>query len=132
MADLSPKGFTRATPNQSGSATAAQLQSSPLRTAGAKVATAFEAVEKLSANITVRQIAVLARAVERPGETTVASLSASLEVSKPVVTRALDRLRDLNLAHRRISTADRRVVLVDPTPFGVRLIAEAARALVSD
>ena len=55
---------------------------------------------------------------------TVRGLAAELSVSKSVITRALDKLTELDLARRRPDPADRRSVLVEHTDAGRRLLAD--------
>ena len=52
------------------------------------------------------------------GAHTVRGLAADLNVSKPAITRALDRLGELELARRKVDPADRRSVLVQRTLKG--------------
>ena len=73
------------------------------------------------------------------GDHTVRGLAAELSVSKSVITRALDKLGELNLARRRIDPDDRRSVIVERTKEGQALLAEmrrlaeeAARAMAAD
>jgi DNA-binding MarR family transcriptional regulator len=49
---------------------------------------------------------------------TVRGLAADLNVSKPAITRALDRLQEFDLTRRKIDPLDRRSVLVQRTPKG--------------
>jgi DNA-binding MarR family transcriptional regulator len=49
---------------------------------------------------------------------TVRGLAAKLNVSKPAITRALDRLSAFDLVRRKIDTQDRRSVLVQRTVAG--------------
>ena len=51
-------------------------------------------------------------------------LAADLNVSKPAITRALDRLGELDLARRKIDPMDRRSVLVQRTTKGSTLLRE--------
>ena len=62
-------------------------------------------------------------------------LAADLKVSKPAITRALDRLGELELARRKVDPADRRSVLVQKTIKGQAflkdlrsIMGEAAKA----
>ncbi|MDN6714608.1 MAG: MarR family transcriptional regulator, partial [Acetobacter sp.] len=55
---------------------------------------------------------------------TVRGLAASLNVSKPAITRALDRLTELDLARRKVDPLDRRSVLVQRTPKGASYLKE--------
>ena len=51
-------------------------------------------------------------------------LAADLQVSKSVITRALDKLGELNLARRRIDPSDRRSVIVERTTQGLALLED--------
>jgi DNA-binding MarR family transcriptional regulator len=55
---------------------------------------------------------------------TVRGLADYLNVSKSVITRALDKLTDLGLALRRPDPSDGRSVLVDRTPDGHALLQD--------
>ena len=55
---------------------------------------------------------------------TVRGLAANLHVSKPAITRALDRLGELDLARRKTDPADRRSVLVQRTPKGTSVLKD--------
>jgi DNA-binding MarR family transcriptional regulator len=86
-------------------------------------------------DLSARQLAVLLICYLEPGPHTVRGLAARLDVSKPAITRSLDRLGELNLARRLPDPSDRRSVLVSRTRDGnsfmtaVRnLLNEAARA----
>jgi DNA-binding MarR family transcriptional regulator len=69
-------------------------------------------------DLTARQLAVLLTCYTVPGEHTVRSLAAHLDVSKPAVTRALDRLSEFALVRRQPDERDRRSVLVQQTARG--------------
>jgi DNA-binding MarR family transcriptional regulator len=58
------------------------------------------------------------------GGHTVRGLAADLNVSKPAITRALDRLGELDLARRKIDPLDRRSVLVQRTVKGQAFLRE--------
>jgi DNA-binding MarR family transcriptional regulator len=58
------------------------------------------------------------------GPHTVRGLAAALNVSKPAITRALDRLGELDLARRKTDPADRRSVLVQRTVKGAAFLRE--------
>jgi DNA-binding MarR family transcriptional regulator len=49
---------------------------------------------------------------------------ADLSVSKPAITRALDRLGELDLARRKVDPLDRRSVLVQRTPKGASFLRD--------
>jgi DNA-binding MarR family transcriptional regulator len=54
----------------------------------------------------------------------VRGLAAGLNVSKPAITRALDRLGELSLARRKVDPMDRRSVLVQQTQAGEAFLAD--------
>jgi DNA-binding MarR family transcriptional regulator len=58
------------------------------------------------------------------GAHTVRGLAAELNVSKPAITRALDRLGELDLARRKVDPADRRSVLVQRTLKGAAFLRD--------
>lgn len=85
-------------------------------------------------DLTARQMALLLTVYLTPPPHTVRGLSATLKVSKPAVTRAIDRLSDMELVRRKTDESDRRSVLIQRTVRGSvflreygELIATAAR-----
>ena len=58
------------------------------------------------------------------GAHTVRGLAAELNVSKPAITRALDRLGELDLARRKVDPMDRRSVLVQRTLKGTAFLRD--------
>lgn len=70
-------------------------------------------------DFTARQLSVFLKVYLEPGtEHTVRGLAAALNVSKPAITRALDRLAEADFAKRETDTNDRRSVIVRRTPKG--------------
>lgn len=66
-----------------------------------------------------RQLAILAIVCRmEPFVHTVRGLSKLLSISKPAVTRAVDRLVQLNFVNRVTNEKDRRSVLISPTHAG--------------
>jgi DNA-binding MarR family transcriptional regulator len=61
---------------------------------------------------------------------TVRGLAAELGVSKSVITRALDKLSELDLARRRPDPSDRRSVLVEHTDAGRKLLGEISSTAI--
>ena len=51
-------------------------------------------------------------------------LAQDLNVSKPAITRALDRLTELDFVRRKVDPADRRSVLVQRTVKGAAFLRE--------
>lgn len=78
-------------------------------------------------DLTMRQMAVLLTVYITPPPHTVRGLAANLNISKPAVTRALDRLSDLGLARRKRDEADKRSVLVQRTVRGSVYLSELAQ-----
>ena len=70
-------------------------------------------------DLTARQLAVFLKAYLEPEtEHTVRGLAADLNVSKPAITRALDRLANSDLIRREKDAHDRRSVIVRRTSTG--------------
>ena len=69
-------------------------------------------------DLSARQLGVFLTCYLNDGAHTVRGLAAQLNVSKPAITRALDRLGELDLARRKVDPMDRRSVLVQRTLKG--------------
>lgn len=69
-------------------------------------------------DLSARQLGVFLTCYLQDGAHTVRGLAADLNVSKPAITRALDRLGELDLARRKVDPLDRRSVLVQRTLKG--------------
>ncbi len=69
-------------------------------------------------DLSARQLGVFLTCYLQDGAHTVRGLAAALNVSKPAITRALDRLGELDLARRKVDPMDRRSVLVQRTVKG--------------
>jgi DNA-binding MarR family transcriptional regulator len=85
-------------------------------------------------DLTNRQMALLMLVYLNPGPHTVRGIARGLSVSKPVVTRALNRLGSLGYLRRQRDEADRRNIFVERTNEGAefldafgRLIADRSR-----
>lgn len=83
-------------------------------------------------DLTNRQMAMLLVIGLEGGLHTVRGLAARLQVSKPVVTRALNSLTVLGLVLRRVDERDRRSVFVDLTPGGKAFISDFAEMIGDD
>jgi DNA-binding MarR family transcriptional regulator len=68
------------------------------------------------------QLSALAT-IERRGPITLGDLAAAERVQPPTVTAAIDRLESQGLVRRRTDTEDRRVVRVETTAAGRKLLA---------
>ena len=73
-------------------------------------------------DLTLRQLAVLLVVYQTDEPQTVRGLAAHLNISKPAITRALDRLEELELAMRTTDRRDRRSVLVQRIAGGTALV----------
>jgi DNA-binding MarR family transcriptional regulator len=75
-------------------------------------------------DLTNRQMALLMVVYLRPGPHTVRGLARCLNVSKPVVTRALNRLGALGYLRRQRDDSDKRNIFVAPTSEGAEFLEE--------
>jgi DNA-binding MarR family transcriptional regulator len=81
-------------------------------------------VRKDGPALSTHQLGVYLTCYLKDGDHTVRGLAAELNVSKSVITRALDKLGELDLTRRRPDPADRRSILVDRTAPGRALLDE--------
>ena len=88
-------------------------------------------VRRDEADLTSRQFGVFLTVYLTAGPHTVRGLAAGLNVSKPAITRALDRLGELSLARRKVGPMDRRSVLVQPTQAGEAFLAELRHVMAA-
>lgn len=95
-----------------------------------------DSVRRDAPDLSARQMALLLTVYLTPPPHTVRGLAEALKVSKPAITRALDRLSDIELIRRKPDEQDRRSVLIQRTVRGsvflrefAELIAEAAKDL---
>jgi DNA-binding MarR family transcriptional regulator len=75
-------------------------------------------------DLSARQLGVFLTVYLGDGPHTVRGLAMSLNVSKPAITRALDRLGEFDFARRKTDPQDRRSVLVQRTVRGAALLRE--------
>lgn len=80
-------------------------------------------------DLTNRQMALMLIVYLKPGPHTVRGLARGLNVSKPVITRALNRLATLGYLRRQRDEADRRNIFVTPTREGADFL-ESFRTLI--
>ena len=93
-----------------------------------------ESVRRDAPDLSARQMALLLSVYLTPPPHTVRGLAEILDVSKPAITRAVNRLSELELVRRKADQADRRSVLIQRTVRGSvffreygELISSAAR-----
>jgi DNA-binding MarR family transcriptional regulator len=77
-----------------------------------------ELVRRDGPDLSARQLGVFLTSYLESEAQTVRGLAARLAVSKPAITRALDRLAEFDLIRRKIDPLDRRSVLVQRTATG--------------
>lgn len=87
-------------------------------------------VRRAGPDLSSRQLALLLTVYLTPPPHTVRGLAATLNVSKPAISRALDRLGRLGFLRRKRDEADRRNVLVQRTVKGSVFLTEFAQLVM--
>lgn len=85
-----------------------------------------ELVRGETPDLSMRQMAVMLMVYNSDTLFSVKDLAKELNLSKPAVTRALDRLDELNFAHRHVNPNDRRMVQVKRADGGGRFMQTIA------
>jgi DNA-binding MarR family transcriptional regulator len=75
-------------------------------------------------DLTARQLGVFLTCYLESEAQTVRGLATELDVSKPAISRALDRLSEFDLTRRKKDPRDRRSVLVQRTATGMAFLRE--------
>lgn len=83
-----------------------------------------ESVRRDGPDLSARQMALVLTVYLTPPPHTVRGLAQTLNVSKPAITRALDRLSELGMVKRKVDETDRRSVLVQRTVKGSVFLRE--------
>lgn len=91
----------------------------------------IESVRRDGPDLSARQMALLLTVYLTPPPHTVRGLAQTLNVSKPAITRALDRLAELGMVKRKTDDADRRSVLVQRTVKGSVFLREFGDLIVT-
>ena len=94
------------------------LELTPSQALGLWHAVAVGQVLAAEQDLTLRQMAILLQIYLVPPPHTVRGLAARLEVSKPVITRALDTMGAMGLVDRIRDDKDRRNVIIKRTVQG--------------
>ena len=94
-------------------------------------ATALSMVRAGEPDLSLRQMSILLEIYLEPAPHTVRGLAAKLEVTKPVITRALDSMGRLGLVNRSRDPADRRNVLVKRTVDGALFVERLGDLMVA-
>ena len=91
----------------------------------------LEQVKSGGTDLTMRQMAILLHIYLVPPPHTVRGLAATLHVTKPVITRALDTMGEMGIVDRARDASDRRNVIIKRTVAGA-LFLEKFGDLVID
>jgi len=86
-------------------------------------------VRRDAPDLSARQMAVLLTVYMTEPPHTVRGLAEILNVSKPAITRAIDRLGEFGLARRKTDPRDRRSIVVQRTVKGSVYLAEFAEII---
>jgi len=92
--------------------------------------TTLEGVRQNTPDLTARQTAVLLSIYMTQPPHTVRDLAVTLNISKPAITRALDKLSDLDFVRRKKDEEDRRSILVQRTVKGSVFLTEFAELII--
>jgi len=91
----------------------------------------IESVRLDAPDLSARQMALLLSVYLTPPPHTVRGLAATLNVSKPAITRAVNRLSELQLVRRKPDETDRRSVLIQRTVRGSVFLREFGELIVN-
>ena len=92
--------------------------------AGVLRRTIVDLVRRDGPDLSARQLGVFLTCYLENDSQTVRGLAAKLSVSKPAITRALDRLTEFDLVKRKTDPMDRRSVLVQRTTAGAAFLRD--------
>ncbi|MFH1806583.1 MAG: MarR family transcriptional regulator [Pseudomonadota bacterium] len=90
-----------------------------------------ESVRRDSPDLSARQMALMLSVYLTPAPHTVRGLADALNISKPAITRALDRLSSLGMVKRKVDEDDRRSVLIQRTVKGSVFLREFGDIIAS-
>ena len=93
--------------------------------------TGVASVRRDAPDLTARQMALLLTVYLTPPPHTVRGLAEQLNVTKPVITRAVDRLSELGMVRRKTDPDDRRSILLQRTVKGSIFLREFAELVVA-
>ena len=82
-------------------------------------------------DLTARQLGVLLTSYLDIEAQTVRGLAANLNISKPAITRTLDRLSEFNLIRRKADPLDRRSILVQRTIAGTGFLRDLRKIIAT-
>ena len=82
-------------------------------------------------DLSARQMSILLTVYLTPPPHTVRGLAGGRNISKPAVTRAIDRLTEIEFVRRKVDEQDRRSVLVQRTVRGSVFLREFGELIVT-
>ncbi len=82
-------------------------------------------------DLSARQMGIVLVIYTQPGQHTVRGLAETLSISKPAVTRALDRLTSHKLVKRVRDEKDRRNVFIETTQQGHEFLSKFSETVMS-
>lgn len=89
-------------------------------------------VQQERADLTLRQMAILLHIYLKPPPHTVRGLAATLGVTKPVITRALDTMGEMGLVERVRDERDRRNVVIRRTVSGALYLERLGDLIIAE
>lgn len=95
-------------------------------------AVTLEQVRQDDSDLTIRQIAILLHIYLKPPPHTVRGLAATLGVTKPVITRALDTMGERGLVERVRDDRDRRNVIIRRTVAGALFLERFGDLVIAE
>jgi DNA-binding MarR family transcriptional regulator len=93
--------------------------------------TIIDLVRRDGPDLTARQLSVFLTCYLEDDAQTVRGLAAALNVSKPAITRSLDRLTEFDLIRRKTDPLDRRSILAQRTATGMAFLRELRAGLLN-
>jgi DNA-binding MarR family transcriptional regulator len=90
-----------------------------------------ESVRREAPDLSARQMALLLTVYLTTPPHTVRGLALALNISKPAITRAVDRLSEYGLVRRKVDDTDRRSVLLQRTVKGSVFLREFGDIIVA-
>jgi DNA-binding MarR family transcriptional regulator len=94
-------------------------------------ATMVALVKRDGRDLRARQLAIFLTCYLRDEPQTVRGLAAQLNIARPTVTCALDRLAALGFAQRTVEPGDRRSIIVERTSAGKSFLRQLTKAMTN-
>jgi DNA-binding MarR family transcriptional regulator len=107
------------------------INNSPDQSLGLLRDTIVALVRRDGRDLSARQLGVFLTCYLEDEAQTVRGLAVNLNVSKPPITRALDRLSEFDLVRRRSDPANRRSILVQRTIAGAGFLRDLRKVITA-